>query len=149
MKLSITDEFLWRVYEALERMGDFFYTFSVKPWREVSIPASLSLRRMYEKRKGRQNFNRFLQYLKRKGYIKIKSLEPKEAISLTKKGMEKILRISLKKAEEKKKKRKDGKWLMVIFDIPEKLRGLRDFFQRSSSNFGFQVFPKEHLGLPL
>lgn len=140
MRLLITDEFLWNLYRALEKAEDFFYFFSAKPWREVAVPPSLSLRRLYEKRKGRQNFESFLRYLKRSGYIKIKSLEPKGAVIITKKGMEKILRISLKKTE--KKRRKDGKWIMLIFDIPERLRKLRDLFRRDLQVLDFQFFQK-------
>ena len=140
MRIPITDEFLWELYRWYEKAGDVTYFFSPKPWREVAVPPSLSIRRIYEKKKHRWAFTRLIWYLKKKGYIKVKGLEPQEGIILTSKGMGKILKIVLEKAE--KKKRKDGKWLMVIFDIPERKRKLRDLFRKNLQILGFKFFQK-------
>lgn len=140
MKLPITDEFLWELYRLYEKAEDISYLFSIKPWREVAVPPSLSIRRIYEKKRGRWAFAKFIWHLKRKGYIKVKSLEPREGIILTPKGMEKVLKIALKKTD--KKRRKDNKWLMVIFDIPEKKRKMRDLFRETLQILGFKFFQK-------
>jgi len=140
MRLPITDEFLWELYRLYEKTQDLAYFFSIKPWREVAVPPSLSIRRIYEKKKHRWAFAKLIWYLKKKGYIKVKSLEPREGVILTSKGMGKILKIVLEKTE--KKKRKDGKWLMVIFDIPERKRKLRDLFRENLQILGFKFFQK-------
>lgn len=140
MKLPITDEFLWELYRVYEKAEDIAYIFSIKPWKEIAIPPSLSIKRMYEKKKQRWTFIRFIWYLKKKGYIKVKGLEPREGIILTSKGMEKVLKIALKKTE--KKRRKDGKLIMVIFDIPEKKRKIRNLFREDLQILGFRFFQK-------
>ena len=140
MRLPITDEFLWEIYKLYEKAGDISYIFSIKPWREIAVPPSLSIRRIYEKKRHRWTFARLTWYLKKQGYIKVKSLEPKTGIVLTSKGMEKVLKIAVKQTE--KKKRKDGKWIMVIFDIPEKLRKMRDLFREILFTLDFKLFQK-------
>ncbi len=106
----------------------------------MGVFPSLSIKRIYEKKKRRWVFNGFIWYLKRKGYIKVQSLEPSAAIIITSKGIEKILKITLKKTI--KKRRKDGKWIMAIFDIPEKKRSLRDFLREALQALGFKFLQK-------
>ncbi len=40
---------------------------------------------------------------------------------------------------KKKKRRPDGKWQMVIFDIPEKKRVLRDIFRENLQILGYKI----------
>lgn len=140
MPLPITDEFLWNLYRLYEKVEDLHFIIGPKPFREVGAIPSFSLQRIYEKKRHRWAFARIVWYLKKKGYIKVKSLEAKEGIILTRKGMRKVFKISLK--QTKKKKRKDGKWIMVIFDIPEKKRKLRDFFREVLKSLGFKFLQK-------
>jgi len=140
MKLPITDEFLWELFRLSQKIEDVFLFFGVGSWKEVFVPPHFSVRRLYEKRKAKQTFNDFVRYLTRKGYIKVKALEPNKGIIITQKGMEKVLKVSLKKTE--KKKRKDGKWLMVVFDIPENKRTLRNLFRETLQVLGFKFFQK-------
>lgn len=140
MPLPITDEFLWKVFRISQKTGDILFFLGLGNRREPLVPPSFSIRRIYEKRKAKQRFNDFRRYLIKRGYIKVKSLEPNQGIIITQKGMEKIFRIVLEKTE--KKKRKDGKWLMVIFDIPENKRSLRDIFRENLQILGFKFFQK-------
>jgi len=140
MRLPITDKFLWNLYNAIEKISDFQALFARRSLREALFPSLYKTRLFYEKKADRQQFFKFVRYLKAKGYIKVKSLEPNEAIILTRKGMEKVLKTALLLKE--KKKRKDGKWLMVIFDIPEKKRSLRDFFRENLQILGFKYLQK-------
>lgn len=55
-------------------------------------------------------------------------------------GEERILKNEYK--FEEYKKRKDGKWIMVIFDIPEKIKNKRDFFRRKLQFLGFKMLQK-------
>jgi len=41
------------------------------------------------------------------------------------------------KMEKTKPKKWDGKWRVIVFDIPEKLRGKRDLLRRELVGFGF------------
>lgn len=52
------------------------------------------------------------------------------------------------KLELAKARRWDGGWRLLIFDIPEKTRGKRDFFRRELNNFGFYPLQKSVWAYP-
>ena len=56
--------------------------------------------------------------------------------ALTETGEQEARKIRLK-LEMAKLKRWDGKWRIIIFDVPEKLRGKRDLLRKELNNFGF------------
>ncbi len=145
MKLPITDKFLLEIYNYLEKIMEL--DIAPRSFEEAAVTDLLWLRKKYEKEKRKKRFSRFLNYLKRKNYIKIKNLEKKKAIFLTQKGEEKALKAKLKVLEEefsnlKLKKRKDGRLLMVIFDIPESKRGRRDALRQGLICLGYTFFQK-------
>lgn len=127
MKLPVSDKFLLDLYNFLEKMGDIYDVVSARPWREVWNPEFHKFRYQYQKKQERRNFSRLIYYLKKKGYIKIKNLERKEAALITPKGAEKILKIKVRTKEGKR--RPDGKWQMIIFDIPESKKHLRELLR--------------------
>lgn len=55
---------------------------------------------------------------------------------LTDSGEQVVRRLKLK-LEYAKQRRWDGKWRLVIFDIPERVRGRRDFLRRELTGLGF------------
>ncbi len=65
------------------------------------------------------HFKRELYYLKRRGYLKIGQ---GKSLTLTADGLERIKEI----IPAKKTKLADGRYLMVIFDVPEKYKRGRD-----------------------
>jgi len=48
----------------------------------------------------------------------------------------------LDKMEIKKSKQWDGKWRVVLFDIPEKIKGAREAIRHHLKNLGFFEFQK-------
>jgi len=137
MRLPFTDKFLWDLYNFIEEIDETFELFYPRTMKEVWFPDLYKLRRNYGRKEDRQQFSQLIYYLKKKGYIKIKNLEEKQGVILTKKGAEKVLKIKLKTTD--KKKRKDGKWQMVIFDIPERKRALRDLFRKTLEILGYKM----------
>ena len=95
---------------------------------------------IYRSLPNKRQFAQFVNYLKREGYIKIGNLKKKQGILLTPKGREKVLKVGYKLLN--KKQRKDKKWIMVIFDVPEKMRNYRDGFRTFLLSFGFQRLQK-------
>lgn len=138
MKLSLTDKFLWSLYNFIEEMDRCYDLFARRTIKDVCFPDFFRLKREYERQKARKQFNQFIEYLKKKGYIKIKNLEQKQGIILTPKGAEKVLKIKFKM--KTKKIRADGKWQMVVFDIPERKRHLRDIFRSYLRILGYKMF---------
>ncbi|MEA1936743.1 MAG: hypothetical protein U9N04_01365 [Patescibacteria group bacterium] len=127
MKLQITEKFLLDLYDYTEKLDKTFDLFAPRTMKEVCCPAIYELKRQHERRKTKQKFSQLIYYLKKRNYIKIKNLKQNKGIILTKKGAEKILKTKFK--INKKKKRADKKWQMIIFDIPEEKRWLRDLLR--------------------
>ena len=94
---------------------------------------------IYQKTKNKKDFSQFLYYLRKNGYVKIKNMEGGKAIILEKKGFKKILSTKFKNFKLKDKKRKDGKCIMLIFDIPENRRILRDLLREVLYNLGYKM----------
>ncbi len=127
MKLPITENFLLDVYNHIEKLDETFSLFIPRTMKEACYPDLYELKQQHKRRKTKQEFSQLVYYLKKKGYIKIKNLEQNKGVILTKKGEEKVLRIKFK--IRKKEERSDKKWQMIIFDIPEKKRRLRDLLR--------------------
>ena len=139
MKLPITDKFLWDLYNAIEATGRAYS--AVSPPRSVKqylYRDVIRLRKEYERRKARRTFSQFIHYLQTKGYIKVKNLERTKGIMLTSKGAEKALRV--KRKVTGRKKRKDGKWIMIVFDVPEEKRVLRQILRGALIEMGYEMF---------
>ena len=52
------------------------------------------------------------------------------------------------KLEMAKRKRWDGKWRIIIFDVPEKIRGKRDLLRKELVAFGFMQLQKSVWAYP-
>lgn len=138
MKISLTDQFLWDIYKFLQSTEDVArFIFNPNPMKLMLGPKNPIFDK-YRHDKNRRKFNDLIYYLKINDYIKIKSLENKEAILITKKGIDKALKASFK--IEEKTKRKDGKWIMLIFDIPQKYKKSRKLMNSILHNLGYKMF---------
>lgn len=89
----------------------------------------------------KQSFRNAISRLEKRGLIIGERKNGKAAYILSDKGEKLAKRIKLK-LELAKSKRWDGKWRILIFDIPEKVRGKRDFFRKELRNFGFYRLQK-------
>ncbi len=139
MRLPITDQFLWDIYNVTSKTGDVFDFITKRPTMANYLPGPKNpVFNKYRKDKNKTAFRKLVYYLKTKGYIKVKILEGKKAIILTKDGLNKVLKASF--IMEGKKKRKDGKWTMLIFDVPEKYRKSRDLLRSILYNLGYKMF---------
>ena len=140
MKIPLTDKFLWDLYCSFEKVEDVLEPlemFTIKSWNDICYPESSQFWKEYEKKKRKKQFGQFINHLKKSGYIKIKNLKEEKGILLTSKGTKKALRAKYK-LNPKFKKRKDKKWIMVIFDVPEKKKKSRDDFRNFLYSLGFQ-----------
>lgn len=141
MKLPITDKFLWGLYNFIDALDDA-HNF-ISPSRSIYQTVyrdEVRLRREYEKQKAKRRFGQFVQYLERQGYIRTKPFEKTFGIMLTPKGAQKVLRI--KHRIKEKKRRNDGRWLMIIFDIPEKEKRIRERLRNALVDLGYEQLQK-------
>ncbi len=84
--------------------------------------------------KTRNDFYSLYSYLLRKGYIQLVDKNAEQFVKITKKGE---LAILLARAKLSSAEPWDGKWRVIIFDIPEASRLERNRFRRLLKEFGF------------
>ncbi len=73
-----------------------------------------------------------------KGYVRLEKKDGRSFVRLTQKGERFALSLKEGKYVPKKPKRWDGKWRMVIFDIPEYRRGTRTKVRAMFQNLDFK-----------
>ncbi len=154
MKLHLTEKFLWDLYKLIKEKDKLMNSFISNKWygfkgiEEIIWPDIYQTRDYYwdmlknERiaKKKKEDFSRFVRRLKDRGYLNIKDSKNRKAVILTSKGMKRIFNIKIKL--EEKKRRVDKKWQMVLFDIPEKKRKVRDSFRKQLKYLGYQRLQK-------
>ena len=92
MKLPITDQFLWDLYVLSDKTGDVLRFMAKPPTMSNWLPGPKNpIFDKYRKDKGNNNFSKFIYHLKRNNYIRVKNLQGKQAIMLTKEGLDKVI----------------------------------------------------------
>lgn len=81
-------------------------------------------------------------YLKRRKFIRIQRTAGKVIINLTEKGKKRKLSYDLEEIKVPQPSVWDGKWRLVIFDIPEKYRDGRSALRNKLIQMGFLQFQK-------
>ncbi|MFH0912120.1 MAG: hypothetical protein V1807_00420 [Patescibacteria group bacterium] len=81
--------------------------------------------------------NKF-QELKKQGLIMIGEQDGQVRISLTKEGKKKVLAYQVDNMKLKRPARWDGKWRIVVFDIPDELTDHRNAFRAKLIDLGFE-----------
>ncbi|MEK7664322.1 MAG: CRISPR-associated endonuclease Cas2 [Patescibacteria group bacterium] len=141
MKLPITDQFILDILYPFVSIADDAIDFLLSNrYKQINILFGNEnpVIGKYRKDKSIRNFNQVIYHLKKNNYIRVKNLEGKKAIMLTKEGFNKALRASFQIQE--KKKRKDGKWIMITFDIPQKHQKARNLLRSVLKNLGYKMF---------
>ena len=91
----------------------------------------------------RQNLKRAIKKLYESKLVKEKeNSDGTITLVLTDKGKEKALTYNLDEMEIKKPKQWDGKWRIVLFDVPERARKIRDAFRYHLKQLNFYEFQK-------
>lgn len=75
--------------------------------------------------------------LKDRGFVKFEKKDEKTFLRLTDKGQKELLKYQLRDKIIKKPKKWDKKWRVVIFDIKEQTRNLRQGLRQELNNLGF------------
>ncbi len=86
---------------------------------------------------GKYNFNRSFKRLKTAGLIDFKNTPRGNFAILTSKGEAKLRQLELADYKLKKPRRWDGKWRILIFDIKEERKDLRDQIRYTLKRIGF------------
>ena len=98
-----------------------------KEWREIERKRLLSIVREFYN-------DRLVDYKEnRDGEVEI---------ILTKEGKKKAIKYQLDEMQIKKQEKWDGKWRMVVFDIPEKKKKAREALRNKLKDIGFKELQK-------
>ena len=89
---------------------------------------------------GRHGYYQAYYQLERAGYIK-RSKTVSSGYTLTKHGRRRALELLLR-SQPRHVKPWDGKWRVVVFDVPERRRAARDFLRRQLKLLGFRQLHK-------
>jgi hypothetical protein len=144
MKLSITDQFLWDIFNATSELEDTL-RFLVHPPRtfgDIAWDSDSPIYRKYRKILNSQKFSQLVYYLKKNNLIKVEGLKSNCAIMLTKKGFDKAVLTQFNLENDNLEKRKDGKWVMLIFDVPEKNKKSRELLRSILHKLKYNLFQK-------
>ena len=90
----------------------------------------------YRKRNPKYKINETIARLKEQGLISLEKTNRGTFVRLTVAGQKTLRKMGVYYTNNKR--RWDGKWRIVIFDIKEKTRGVRDKLRISITNFGFK-----------
>lgn len=147
MRLPITEQFLWTAYALYELTGevlDIVRLPSSMPQVFRRIDGSTSMWQDIKRKKKQRQFAQFVYSLKKRGLIKItQNDQVQRGILLTAKGRQKALRGYFVSQHQKGlKRRSDRKFVMVIFDVPERLRKSRDILRHYLYLLGFKQLQK-------
>lgn len=146
-KLPFTEKFLWDLYgfknktkNVIDKIVPQYYSLPFSDFNVFRNEWTNKNKRKYWDEKSQKRFAAMIYRFKKQGYLKVLKIKNNDTIVITKKGLNKILKTELKLLD--KRKRKDGKWQMILFDIPENQRRNRDLFRNQLKYLGYQNFQK-------
>ena len=139
MKLPITDQFLWDVFSAMSQTEDAlrFLIHPPRTWRDVCLDANHPIYLKYYKILSPKQCRQLIYYLKKNNFVKVENLKSRRGITITKKGFSKLLKAA--SGMQDKKKRSDGKWIMLIFDMPKHHEKSRRLLRSILKNLGYHI----------
>ena len=96
----------------------------------------------------RKELNRTLKRLEQNGLIAIKESGEKTTVYLKKEGEKVALQFSVKDLQIKIPKKWDGRWRVVIFDVPDKHKVARNILKAKLDELGFKMVQKSVYAYP-
>ncbi|MDD5738538.1 MAG: hypothetical protein PHY72_01255 [Candidatus Pacebacteria bacterium] len=94
------------------------------------------------KAKDKQKVNSAFQYLRRNGLIKVEKYGFDARISLTEKGKKRAGKYQINDLKIEIPNKWDGKWRVIIFDIPDISKTVRNIFRTKLKEFNFYSLQK-------
>ncbi|MBI3385386.1 hypothetical protein HY030_04300 [Candidatus Gottesmanbacteria bacterium] len=85
---------------------------------------------------------RTVERLRKRKMVKIVERENETVVELSGLGRKELLRYDISKMQIPKPRKWDGKWWLVIFDIPEIAKNRRNIFQKKLKTLGFHFIQK-------
>ena len=96
----------------------------------------------------KRDFEREVKRLKKRGFIALRKTDKGWVVKITKKGQKRLQQYQIRKMLLPRPKKWDGKWRLVIFDVPEKFVYSRDAMRDNFKRLGFYNFQRSTLAYP-
>ncbi|OGG09506.1 hypothetical protein A2154_02305 [Candidatus Gottesmanbacteria bacterium RBG_16_43_7] len=80
--------------------------------------------------------------MKKQKLINILEDQDQVSISITKAGRNRILKYALDDFHIENPKQWDGKWRLIVYDVEDRRKHLRDIFRKTVKNLGFYQLQK-------
>jgi len=112
-----------------------------------ALPMALSAAVKVWKDVNKKELTRIVKRLEKQKMISFKQQGDKIAIEITEKGKRRLLEYNFEEMSLKSLK-KDGRWRLVIFDIPNKKKVSRDMFRKKLKQLGFIALQESVFAAP-
>lgn len=154
MKGEITLKFLEEIKDFVDSSADLFEVFlragygaSAGKLRYEFSKAQKERRQRQELAQYRKRYARFLYRLRQDGLIKGKEQKSGKLVTLTPKGRKKLMALKERYAGRLPEvsaydKNESDKFIIVVFDIPERERKKRDWLRSALKNIGLKLVQK-------
>lgn len=96
----------------------------------------------WEKAKKRGTLKTAIKRLEKRSLVLWEEIDGKLQLILTENGRKKILKYRLEELSIEKPKEWDGLYRVIIFDIPENKKSIREVFRKKLKNLGFYQLQK-------
>lgn len=107
----------------------------------IAVPNAIQIVKLLKYRDRRYHspkyMRRVVEKMMKQGYIVLKKRNGEEVLVLTEKGRYELSRFQLKQKSLEKPRKWDRKWRIVVFDIEEKRRSVRDRIRENIQEYGF------------
>jgi len=100
------------------------------------------LKEIFKEKYDKQKFSSSFSYLKRKNLVEIKKENHDVKIYLTKEGEKRAKKYHINDLTIKKPKKWDQKWRIIIFDVSQSNRLIRDIFREKIKELNFYCLQK-------
>lgn len=91
-----------------------------------------------DKRSQQRELRRVLRYMKNQGLVKLSSEDYEHGLTITKTGLKRLKKSDFKNIQIPQPQIWDKQWRIVLFDIPERLRGERILLTNKLKQLGFK-----------
>ncbi len=135
---EVVESILETIADELIDMGGY-----IKP--RLNVLVGLLIKAIIEKRRiDRKKIERAMKILEKKEILYFEEKGDRVFVHLHNKGESTLLKYSIKSLLDFKKNKKkwEGKWYVVFFDVPEIQRNKRDYLRRFLLRLGFYPYQK-------
>ncbi|MEX0934134.1 MAG: hypothetical protein WD003_02695 [Candidatus Paceibacterota bacterium] len=116
----------------------------------IALPGTAYIFQLFKPKNGqdKHRIRQSLHGLEKNNFVRRYNKNGQEFIELTSKGKQKVYKYQIDEISLKKKKKWDGEWVLIAFDIPENKKGARNALSRKLKEIGCYPLQKSLFAYP-